>query len=271
MKGLQMTNDNEVAGLLQENIEAQNRTTHAVRAFVRFLFIQFVAATIALPLLYFGTILDAPGLVLIAFVVLVVGIVWSSNAGWTELGLSDRLASAREAARALRKAQTETDRGNAAIAREAAAVLRRDARRELFGSKRFRVSGLIGAGITLAAVTVSVVFVLTNEAETAANEAERSGLLENLPETYLRAIDDCAVSAEDGDIDLGLRHQIIDTTLVLRYEFAGVNTDDFVDCVASALTGRGATDLDRGLPQERGDFVLLKGETGASLTIRPTP
>jgi ammonia channel protein AmtB len=199
-----MTDDNEVVDLLQENIDAQNRTTHAVRAFVRFFFIQLVAATIALPLVYFGTILGVPGLVLIAFLVLVVGIVWSSSAGWAELGLSDRFAAAREEARALRRDRSEAERGKAALARETAAVARREARRGLFASKRFRVGALVGTVVGLVAVTAGTIFVQTSmaerAAEIAAREAQSADQLAGLQATYLRAVDDCASSAGVGDI-----------------------------------------------------------------------
>lgn len=204
-----------------------------------------------------------------------------------EPGLPDPLASARDEARKLRQVQTEAGRRNAAIARAAAALSRRQARRELFASKRFRLSGLVGAGVALAAVMAPILLGLINEAETAASEAEkaaeraaseaataaseaeRAGLLENLPETYLRTVDDCAVSTGIGD-SLSARFGIEGTTLILRYRPAGTEGDDFVDCVTSALTGRSASGLDPLLPQERGDFILLKGETGASITIRPT-
>jgi uncharacterized membrane protein len=275
MTGKYMTDDKEVAGLLQESIDAQNRTTHAVRAFVRFFFIQLVAATIALPLVYFGTILVAPGLVLIAFLVLVVGIVWSSSAGWSELGLSDRYAAERQEARQLRRARAEADRAKAALARETVAVARREARRELFASKRFRVMALVGAGVALIAVTAGTVFVQTTEAERvagiAASEAESADQLADLQATYLGAVDDCASSVGVGDVELGTRYSIKDATLVLNYELGLLSglEDDYVDCVVFALTDDGASDIDRGVLQERGLFTLSRGESGATLTIRP--
>ena len=42
-----MPTEDKLAKLLEKNIEASNRTTHAVRAFVRFLFIQLSFLTAA--------------------------------------------------------------------------------------------------------------------------------------------------------------------------------------------------------------------------------
>jgi len=95
--------NSDIQKLLQENIEASNRTTYAVRAFVRFLFIQLVGITAAFLL---NTIASAgvdpiscaysgdncePILILQIFAVLVwLGAVfWSSIVGWRELALSD--------------------------------------------------------------------------------------------------------------------------------------------------------------------------------------
>ena len=71
---------------------ASDRTTRAVRAFVRFLFIQLVAITIAIFLNTVAT-LDYQNpiiaLQLVAFLVWLVGLIWSSYAGWSELELSN--------------------------------------------------------------------------------------------------------------------------------------------------------------------------------------
>lgn len=89
-------------GLL-DVIEAQNRTTHAVRAFVRFLFIQLSATTLAIFLWNLSNIVvdtsecvynsDKCGgngfLQFLAIATLLVGIIWSSNAGWSELSKSE--------------------------------------------------------------------------------------------------------------------------------------------------------------------------------------
>ena len=76
-------------------IQAQNRTTHAVRAFVRFLFIQLSALTMATFLFFISFQLEneegAPNtfLLLMGAVIWIVGLVWSSNAGWSELEKSN--------------------------------------------------------------------------------------------------------------------------------------------------------------------------------------
>ena len=87
---------------IRELIRAQNRTTHAVRAFVRFLFIQLSATTIAVMLWNLseafidqeecfrnGNNCSGNGfLQFVAAVVLIGGMIWSSAAGWDELGKS---------------------------------------------------------------------------------------------------------------------------------------------------------------------------------------
>ena len=76
-------------------IQAQNRTTHAVRAFVRFLFIQLSALTMATFLFFISFQLEneegAPNtfLLLMGVVIWIVGLVWSSTAGWSELEKSN--------------------------------------------------------------------------------------------------------------------------------------------------------------------------------------
>lgn len=87
--------------LLVEVIAANNRTTRAVRAFVRFLFIQLTATTTAVFVWNLGNGLqDAsrclvgvcppsqPALFL-AGLIWLVGVIWSSIAGWTELSYSE--------------------------------------------------------------------------------------------------------------------------------------------------------------------------------------
>jgi len=76
-------------------IQAQNRTTHAVRAFVRFLFIQLSALTLATFLFFISFQLvneeGAPNtfLLLMGGVIWIIGLVWSSSAGWSELEKSN--------------------------------------------------------------------------------------------------------------------------------------------------------------------------------------
>jgi hypothetical protein len=95
-----VSNDENMAKLLQQNIEASNRTTHAVRAFVRFLFIQLSFLTTAYIVWQLGLAFpDASNCtpfgcqpnwfvsVLVA-VLIIAGVIASSIAGWSELELS---------------------------------------------------------------------------------------------------------------------------------------------------------------------------------------
>ena len=76
-------------------IQAQNRTTHAVRAFVRFLFIQLSALTLATFLFFISSqLVDEEGapntfLLIMGGVIWIIGLVWSSTAGWSELEKSN--------------------------------------------------------------------------------------------------------------------------------------------------------------------------------------
>jgi hypothetical protein len=91
----------KMESLLAESIEAANRTTHAVRAFVRFLFIQLSFYTAAFLSWQVGllftdesncTIYGCTPHVFWYFLVallIVLGVVFSSRAGWKELELSD--------------------------------------------------------------------------------------------------------------------------------------------------------------------------------------
>ena len=88
---------------IDDLIRAQNRTTHAVRAFVRFLFIQLSAMTLGLFIwnlaaasadpeacAYEGTNCTGnSSLQVIAGLVFLGGIIWSSAAGWSELEKSN--------------------------------------------------------------------------------------------------------------------------------------------------------------------------------------
>lgn len=87
--------------LLVEVIAASNRTTRAVRAFVRFLFIQLTATTASVFIWNLGSQFQDPSqcyagicepngaALFLAVVVWIVGVIWSSFAGWTELAYSD--------------------------------------------------------------------------------------------------------------------------------------------------------------------------------------
>jgi hypothetical protein len=88
---------------LDDLVRAQNRTTHAVRAFVRFLFIQLSGITFAVLLwnvslafvdqhdcLQYGDNCNGNAfLQFLAGVVWIVSVIWSSRAGWEELEKSN--------------------------------------------------------------------------------------------------------------------------------------------------------------------------------------
>jgi hypothetical protein len=96
-----MPTEDKLAKLLEKNIEASNRTTHAVRALVRFLFIQLAFLTAAFVLWQIGlafpdenncTAFGCEPNGFVSFLVLaliIAGVVLSSKAGWDELELSD--------------------------------------------------------------------------------------------------------------------------------------------------------------------------------------
>jgi hypothetical protein len=85
--------NSRIEGLLEESIRASNRTTHAVRAFVRFLFIQLVAITLAGFVFAYANIVDPvepPAiLLLIGGAIWVGGVIYSSIEGWKEVAKSD--------------------------------------------------------------------------------------------------------------------------------------------------------------------------------------
>jgi len=84
-----MSISNEHLSLLRESIAASNRTTRAVRALVRFIFIQLSSTTLAGILVYFGAVNSEFSLLILGLIVWVVGVFWSSAAGWSELDKSD--------------------------------------------------------------------------------------------------------------------------------------------------------------------------------------
>jgi len=102
MSTSEMINSSNGKGI-DDLIRAQNRTTHAVRAFVRFLFIQLTGITFAIFLwnistafidqqkcIEYGT--NCTGntfLQFLAVVVWIASVVWSSQAGWDELAKSN--------------------------------------------------------------------------------------------------------------------------------------------------------------------------------------
>lgn len=87
--------------LLREVIKASNRTTRAVRAFVRFLFIQLSAITLAVLVFQIGSLTQdssecafgicppSPRFTIVAGLIWLGGVLWSSRAGWLELEESD--------------------------------------------------------------------------------------------------------------------------------------------------------------------------------------
>lgn len=95
------------SGDIEKIIQAQNRTTHAVRAFVLFLFYQLTAITLAFivysfaelqgnqsddcePLLrQYGACEPQPILVFLAFAIWVAGVIYSSRVGWREIQKSE--------------------------------------------------------------------------------------------------------------------------------------------------------------------------------------
>lgn len=92
--------DERLDYLLRESIEASNRTTRAIRAAVRFFFIQLAGATFGGLLIfwgqssqtcdYWGDCVGDPNtpLIVIGAIIWLIGVVWSSAAGWSELELS---------------------------------------------------------------------------------------------------------------------------------------------------------------------------------------
>ena len=90
---------NRPAKSFEDLIEAQNRTTHAVRAFVRFLFIQLSGLTLAVFIWNISNLFidqqecfnygrQCSGNGFLRFLAVVIGFItiyWSSDAGWKEL------------------------------------------------------------------------------------------------------------------------------------------------------------------------------------------
>jgi hypothetical protein len=95
-----MPTDDKLAKLLEKNIEASNRTTHAIRALVRFLFIQLSFLTAAFVLWQIGLAFPDENncsafgcepnwfITLLVAGLVITGVFISSIAGWSELELS---------------------------------------------------------------------------------------------------------------------------------------------------------------------------------------
>ncbi len=84
-----MNTSNETASLLRESIAASNRTTRAVRAFVRFIFIQFFTGLAVAVLWSLAAAYEEGGLMVVAFLVALGGLIWASIVGFEELAKSD--------------------------------------------------------------------------------------------------------------------------------------------------------------------------------------
>ena len=88
---------------IHELIAAQNRTTHSVRAFVRFLFIQLTTLTLVAFIWNLASVSVDPvacansgkhcnpvgALQTLAVIIWIIGVVWSSISGWSELKKSE--------------------------------------------------------------------------------------------------------------------------------------------------------------------------------------
>ena len=73
---------------IDDLIRAQNRTTHAVRAFVRFLFIQLTGITLVVFLWNLSLTTGNGSIQGLAGIIWIATVIWSSYAGWEELNKS---------------------------------------------------------------------------------------------------------------------------------------------------------------------------------------
>lgn len=74
---------------IDDLIRAQNRTTHAVRAFVRFLFIQLTGITLVVFLWNLSLTSGNGSIQGLAGIIWIATVFWSSYAGWEELNKSN--------------------------------------------------------------------------------------------------------------------------------------------------------------------------------------
>ncbi len=74
---------------IDDLIRAQNRTTHAVRAFVRFLFIQLTGITLVVFLWNLSLTTGNGSIQGLAGIIWIATVIWSSYAGWEELNKSN--------------------------------------------------------------------------------------------------------------------------------------------------------------------------------------
>jgi hypothetical protein len=95
-----MATEKDLATLLEKSIQAADRTTRAVRAFVRFLFIQLSFYTAAFITWQVGAAFEEEQCTImgcqpnafwqtVVAILVILGIVLSSRAGWRELELSE--------------------------------------------------------------------------------------------------------------------------------------------------------------------------------------
>jgi hypothetical protein len=99
--GGKMATDDNVSKLLKKSIEASNRTTYAIRALVRFIFIQLTFLTAAFFVWQIEQQFPDPDkcgqfvceprefVVFLVAGLIITGVVLSSRAGWYELSLSE--------------------------------------------------------------------------------------------------------------------------------------------------------------------------------------
>lgn len=86
-----MSESKRLEDLLAETIAATNRTTHAVRAFVYFLFIQLGSAILGLLIIFFGQNNRTEFSQLVGSLIIISGLFASFYFGWKEFQLSEVL------------------------------------------------------------------------------------------------------------------------------------------------------------------------------------
>ncbi|MEY3537691.1 MAG: hypothetical protein RL645_505 [Actinomycetota bacterium] len=89
MMGRATMSDKEILDVLERIEKASNRTTYAVRAFVRFLFIQLTATTIGSMLAAVAAATGLPWLGVLGGLVTAAGLFWAGIAGRAELKKSN--------------------------------------------------------------------------------------------------------------------------------------------------------------------------------------
>lgn len=270
-----MNNSDEIAHLLRENVAASNRTTRAVRAFVRFLFIQLSAATFAGLVIYFGVASANVALVVVGLVIWLVGVLWSSSVGWEELDKSDpdkfenraRTASEMEEIRiseqkridefnkaeATRLLILEKQQADAETEAEKRRAERRALRSALFKKPWFRIS--VAGGILAVAAAVILSSFISDAIRSDAEKAAIAGLLDDVKGIKV-AGDACgagsAISYSAGQAKISV-----------------LDSRDVADCVLKALSGQDVVlwDLNTGLGKIANGYEFIW--RGEFLTILP--